>query len=83
MVEYESHSVAVAVDLADAPAEGGDQIVHRLKQYVGQHGSFQVSPQPLDQVQTRTVRRQPVDFDLIAVLGEPQPNSLGAMAESV
>ena len=51
MVKHESHFAAVAVDVAHAPAEGGDQIVDGLEQHIGQHGSLQVAPQSLDQVE--------------------------------
>jgi len=33
------------------------------EQHVGDERAFEVSPQPLDQVQARAVRRQPVDLD--------------------
>ena len=71
MVEHEAHAVTVSVNSADALAEGRGQVVEAFEQDVGQDCSFQMAPQSLDQVQTRAVRRQPVDRDPIGIGLEP------------
>ena len=83
MIEHKAHFAAMAVDLADASAERGDQVVHRLEQHVGDDGAFQVAPQPLDQVQAWTVRRQPIDLDLVFVCDQPLLDGLGAVKAAV
>jgi hypothetical protein len=71
MVKHEAHPVAVAIDSADALAEGHDQVVQGFEQDVGQDSPLQMAPQSLDQVQTRAVWRQPVDRDPIGIGLEP------------
>lgn len=83
MVEHESHFVSMAVDPGDAVAKRGHQVIDRPEQHVGQDGSFQMAPQPFDQVETRAVRRQPEDGDLIGMLGQERPHRLRVMETSV
>jgi hypothetical protein len=67
MVKHEAHSVAVSINSPDALAEGYGQVVQGFEQDVGQDSPLQMAPQSLDQVQTRAVRRQPVDCDPIGI----------------
>ena len=83
MIEDESHAVAVAVDPGDSLAEGRHQIIHRLKEYVGQDRPLEMSPQAFDQIQTRAVRWQPEYFDAIPMGFQPRVNRLGVMEPSV
>jgi hypothetical protein len=83
VLEHEIHLIATSVDSRDTKPEGGDQVVERLVQPIRQDGAFQVAPQPLDQVQARTVGGQPVNPDLPAVLLEPLPYSVSVMKPTV
>ena len=83
MVEHESHSIAMPVQEGDAGAAGGHEIVDRLKQYIGQHGAFQMSPKPFDQIEAWAVRRQPEHGDLVRVSLQPVSDCLGVMEPSV
>lgn len=83
MIEYEPHSVSMSVDSADSSAEGGDEIVHRFEQNIGQHGSFEMAPKPFDQVKIRAVRWQPEDGEAIGVLIQERPHCLGVMKTGV
>lgn len=49
MVEDEVHFVSMAVDVGDATANSGDQIVHRSKQNISQYRAFEMTPGPFDQ----------------------------------
>jgi len=71
VVKHEAHSVAVPVNSADAPSEGCFQVAKGMEQHVSQDCPFQVTPESLDQVQARAVRRQPVDCDPIGISLEP------------
>ena len=81
--EHESHLVATTVDSRDSLADRRDQVVERLEQHVGRDGSLQMSPQSLDQVQARAVRRQPENADLFAMLLEPLAHRFGVMESAV
>jgi hypothetical protein len=83
VVEHESHLITTSVDSRDTTSESGDQVVERLVQPIRQDGAFQVAPQPLDQVQARTVGGQPVNPNLPAVLLEPLPYSISVMKPTV
>ena len=83
MVEHESHPISVAIDPGYAGPERRDQFIQVREQDVGEHGSFQMSPQPFDQIQARAVRRQPVDFDSIGIGCEPLLNRLRVMESAV
>ena len=83
MVEHKSHSFASAGDSADAHAKGSDQVVEGLIQDVGQDRPLEMAPQAFDQIEARTVRRQPVDFDLVAMDGQPGEYRLGRVKASV
>jgi hypothetical protein len=71
MVKHEAHSVTVSINSADALAESSGQVVKAFEQYVCQDRSFQMAPKSLDQVETRAVRRQPVDRDPIGIGLDP------------
>jgi hypothetical protein len=83
MVKHEAHAVTVSVNSADALAERRGQVVNSFEQDVGQDGPLQMAPQSLDQVQTRAVRRQPVDRDPIRVCREPLPDTASVVKPSV
>ena len=83
MVKHEAHSVTVSIDSADALTECHDQVAKGFKQDVGQDSAFQVAPQPLDQVQTWAVRRQPVDRDPVGIGLEPLLDCACAVEPSV
>ena len=74
MVKNEAHFISSAIDPAYTSAKCGNQITHRLKQHIGQHSPFEVSPQPFDKVQTRTIRWQPEYLNETSVGPEPFPN---------
>ena len=71
MFEHESHLVAAAIDSCNPLAEGSDQVLDGFEEHVGQDGALEMTPQPLDQIQARTVGRQPKDVDPVAVLFQP------------
>src|ERR1700756_3772333 len=71
MVKHEAHAIAVSINSADTLAESRGQVVNVFEQDVCQDSSFEMAPQSLDQVQTRTVRRQPVDRNPIGIGLEP------------
>ncbi len=71
MVEHEAHSVTVPIDSANTLAERRDQIPQVLEQDVRQDCPLEMAPQPFDEVQARTVRRQPVDRDPVGVGLQP------------
>jgi hypothetical protein len=71
VIKHETHSVAVSVNSADALAEGRFQFGKGLEQHVRQDCPFQMAPESLNQVQARTVRRQPVNCDSIGIGLEP------------
>jgi hypothetical protein len=83
MVKHKSHSISMPVEAGDAFSTRGDEVVDGLKQDIGQHGAFQMSPQAFDEVQTRGVRRQPEHGDLIGVSLQPGIDRLGMMKSSV
>lgn len=58
MVKNKSLLVPVAVNPAHASTEGGHEVIHGLEEDGGQDGAFQMSPQPLDQVQAGAVRQE-------------------------
>ena len=85
MLEHESHLVTPSIHARDTKPESSDQVVERLVEHVCQDGAFQMAPQPLDQIQARTVGRQPVNSnsDLPAVLIEPLSYGIGVMKPAV
>src|SRR5436190_19696702 len=83
MVVHESHCVAFAGQAPNALPEGGDEVVQAVVQDVGEHGAFEVSPQPLNQVQAGAVGRQPVDGDLLAMLLQPGLNRFRGVEAAV
>jgi len=83
MIEHEPHLVAMTIEPRNAVTKGSDQIVQRSEQHVGQDRSFQVTPQSLDQIQARTIRRQPENRDLIAVRPQPFLDGLCVMEPTV
>ena len=83
MVEHKAHSISVPVESGDAAPAGRYQIIDVLAQYIGQHGTFQVSPKPFNQVQARAVWRQPEHGDLIRVSLQPGLDRLGMMKPTV
>ena len=83
MVKHESHPISVAIDPGYAVSECHDQLIQACEQDIGQNRSFQVSPQPLDQIQARAVGWQPVDFDSIGIGCEPLLNRLRVMESAV
>ena len=83
MVEHESHLISVAVDGSNAMDEGAHQIVDPGEQHIGQCSSLQVAPQPLDEIQIGTVRRQPVDFDPMPMTVQPILHGSGMVISGV
>ena len=83
MIEDEFHFVAMSIDAAHAAAEGRDQIIHRREQNIGQDRSFEMPPQPLNQIETWAVRWQPIDFDFVPVGVQPRPNRLGVVERAI
>ena len=83
MVEHESHSISMPVEASDAGAAGGDEIVDGLKQYIGQHGAFQMSPKSFDQMEAGAVGRQPEHGDLVRVSLQSGLDRVGMMKPSV
>ena len=79
VLEHKFHRVTFAVEGVDALVKCRHEVVVRSVQDIGQDGSFQVSSQAFDQVQARTVRRQPVDTDLMTMLVEKLFNRFGVM----
>ena len=70
MIKHKSHMVSMTVNTTDAASEGGNQVIHCVKQDVCQYRSLNVTPQPFDQIQVRTVRRQPENLQSVAVVGQ-------------
>lgn len=59
------------------------EVVHVVEEHVGQHSSFEMSPQTLDEIQVRTVGRQPKDLDQIGIGFEPGMDGLGVMKAAI
>ena len=57
MIEDEVHFISAAVYASDAAAKRTDQIIHRDKKHVGQYRTLDMTPQPFDHIQARTVWR--------------------------
>ena len=83
MIEHETHSLLVTVDSLDPFAESLHQVIEGFIQDVRQDGSFQMSPQAFDQVQTGTVGRQPENFDAVSVGRQPLLHRLGVVESSI
>lgn len=83
MIKHESHMITMSVNTTDAAPEGGDQIIHRTKQDIGQDRTFQMAPQSFDQVQVRTVRRQPEDAESFRVLRQKRLHRLRVMKAGI
>ena len=83
MIVHETHSFLVPIDSRHTATEGGHQVLDVGEQHVGQHGSFQMAPQSLDQVQTRTVGRQPEDYEAMPVGLQPCLDRLRVMEPTV
>jgi len=83
MIEDEVHFISMAVDAGGTTAKGGDQIVHRDKQHIGQYRTLDMAPQSFDHVQARTVWGQPKHLDMIPVRLEPLQDRLGLMKPPV
>lgn len=79
MIKHKSHLFAVTIDTGNTTTKGRDQIIYTDKQHIGQYRAFEVTPEPFNQVQARTIRRQPEDFDLIPMRSEPLMDCLGMM----
>ena len=83
MVKYKSHLIAMAIDTTDAAAKGRHQVIQSAKQHVGQNGAFQVAPQTFDQVQVRTIRRQPENPKPVAMIRQIRFHGFGVMKAGV
>lgn len=83
MIKYESHMITMSVNTTDAAPEGGNQIIHRTEQNVGQYRTFQMAPQPFDQIQVRTVRRQPENAESVGILRQERFHRLGMVKASI
>jgi hypothetical protein len=83
VIEHETHLVSPTVDSTDPLAKRDDQLVQAREKDIGKNRSFQVAPQPLDQVQARAIRRQPKHLDLIPMRLEPLSNGLGVVEPAV
>jgi hypothetical protein len=83
MIEHETHSVPVAVDAGDAAAERLHQVIEGREQDIGQDGPFQMAPEAFNQIQSWTVRRQPVDRQLLRMSGRHGGTMLGSPWQEV
>ena len=83
MIEHESHFIAAAINASDTSAECLGQVIYVSEQNIGQDGAFEMAPQPFDEIQARTIRRQPVNLDLLAVRRQPFVHRLGMMKTPV
>jgi hypothetical protein len=71
MVELNDLTVTVAINSANILAENRDKFFKSFEQDVSQNCPLQMSPQPLDHVQTWAVRSQPVDHNPVGTGCEP------------
>jgi hypothetical protein len=83
MVEDKIHFITMSIDTSNASAKSCHQVIHRSKQHSRQYGAFEMTPQSLYQVQTRTIWRQPVNFNLIPMCFKPSEYRLGLMETAV
>src|ERR1700722_7485054 len=83
VVEHESHTIVMAINSSDAALKGRLEIFQTVEEHIGNHGAFQMSPEPLDQIQAWRIRRQPEDLDAVAMFRQPTPDSLGVVEAAV
>ncbi len=83
VVEHKAHGVTFAVEALDSLMKCSHQIVEGPVEHIGQHGTFYVSPQPFNQVQTWTIRGQPVDVDLMPMLFQKPTHRLSVMKATI
>src|ERR1700733_9812416 len=83
VIEHESHAFALPVNSSDASLEGRLEIVQTVEEHVGNYRAFQMSPEPLDQIQAGRVRRQPTDLDPVALLRQPTLHGFGVMEAAI
>ena len=83
MIVHEPHPFLVSVDPGDAAPERRHQVVNRSEQHIGQHGSFQMTPQSFDQVQARAVGRQPENLEVMSVGLQPRLHHFRMMDPTV
>src|SRR5258705_13133281 len=83
VVDHESHAFALTVNSSDTPPKGRLEVIETVEEHIGNYRAFQMSPEPLDQIQARRVRRQPEDLDAVAMLHQPTPDSFGVVEAAV
>jgi len=83
MIKYKSHLLSLTIDTGNAMSESSNQISHRREQHIGQHRAFEVTPETFNQVQTRTIRRQPEHGDLIPMCSEPLTDGFGMVKSPI
>ena len=83
MIKDKAHTFTVSTDSFNGGFEGGNQVTYRTVQHIRQCCALQVSPDTLDKIQVRTVRRQPEDLELIRMLGQKRLYRLGMMKAGV
>jgi hypothetical protein len=83
MSKHESHLVAVTINPSNATAKSSHQILHCGKQHIRQDRALQMPPQPFDHIQSRTIRWQPEQLNLIPMRLEPLPHRFGFMKPPV
>ena len=71
MIEHEAHSIAVAVDAADAATKRLGQILEVAEQDVGQTVRLRCPHSRSIRFRLGQYGRQPIDFDLVAVRRQP------------
>ena len=83
MIKYKSHLLAVTIDTGNTMSESSNQVFHRREQHIGQHRAFEVTPETFNQIQARTIRRQPENGDLIPMCSETLLNGLGMVKSPI
>jgi hypothetical protein len=84
MIIHKAPLFAATIDTGNATPESRNKIFHSREQHIGQHRAFEIIPEPFNQVQTRTVRRQLKNFNLIPMFSKPLlPDRLSMMKSPV
>jgi len=83
VLEHKPHGVAFAIEALDSFVERGDQIVECPIEHIGQYRPFQVTPQPFNEIEARTVWREPVDPDLMTMFFQKRSDRVSVMKSTV
>lgn len=81
--EHEFHNVSPGIHGADAALERAHEISDAHEEDVGQGRSFEMAPESFNQVQVRTVRGQPMDFDASTMAVQPVLHGAGMVITRV